>query len=158
MPNAHADRNLLFGILALQLDFISRDALVAAMNAWILDKAKPLGDILRAQGGLAEDELALLEGLVRKHLEKHRHDPRQSLASLAVAHPTLATLGQFADADLQASLASLGPATLSQFAESADGQVTGPDTATAPLPANARFRIMRLHARGGLGEVFVARD
>ncbi len=50
MPDAHADRNLLFGILALQLDFISRDALVAAMNAWVLDKAKTLGQILRAQG------------------------------------------------------------------------------------------------------------
>jgi hypothetical protein len=37
-----SDRNLLFGILALQMDFISRDALIAAMNAWVLDKAKPL--------------------------------------------------------------------------------------------------------------------
>jgi hypothetical protein len=34
MPHPHADRNLLFGILALQLDFISRKALIAAMNAW----------------------------------------------------------------------------------------------------------------------------
>jgi hypothetical protein len=38
-----ADRNLLFGILALQMDFLGRDALIAAMNAWVLDKAKPLG-------------------------------------------------------------------------------------------------------------------
>jgi hypothetical protein len=37
-----ADRNLLFGILALQMDFIGRDALIAAMNAWVLDKSKPL--------------------------------------------------------------------------------------------------------------------
>jgi hypothetical protein len=29
---AAADRNLLFGILALQMDFISRDALIAAMR------------------------------------------------------------------------------------------------------------------------------
>jgi hypothetical protein len=28
-----SDRNLLFGILALQLDFIGRDALIAAMSA-----------------------------------------------------------------------------------------------------------------------------
>ena len=41
-----ADRNLLFGVLALQMDFISRDALVGAMNAWVLDKARPLGLIL----------------------------------------------------------------------------------------------------------------
>jgi hypothetical protein len=29
------DRNLLFGILALQNDFVTRDQLVEAMNAWI---------------------------------------------------------------------------------------------------------------------------
>ena len=38
MPQPHADRNLLFGILALQMDFISRDALVAAMHAWVFAK------------------------------------------------------------------------------------------------------------------------
>jgi hypothetical protein len=39
------DRNLLFGILALQMDFISRDGLIAAINAWVLDKAKTLADL-----------------------------------------------------------------------------------------------------------------
>jgi hypothetical protein len=33
MPQT-ADRNLLLGILALQTDFITRDALIAAMLAW----------------------------------------------------------------------------------------------------------------------------
>ena len=33
MNPAHADRNLLFGILALQMDFITRDQLVAAVEA-----------------------------------------------------------------------------------------------------------------------------
>ena len=47
---AHSDRNLLFGILALQMDLITRDQLVAAMNAWVLDKHKSLGAILVAQG------------------------------------------------------------------------------------------------------------
>ena len=46
MPDAQphratADRNLLFGILALQMDFIRRDDLIAAMHAWVLDKVKP---------------------------------------------------------------------------------------------------------------------
>src|SRR5262249_35564205 len=36
MSQAAADRNLLFGILALQMDFIRRDALIAAMNAWVV--------------------------------------------------------------------------------------------------------------------------
>ena len=39
---ASTDRNLLFGILALQMDFIDREQLVAAMNAWVLEKDKPL--------------------------------------------------------------------------------------------------------------------
>jgi hypothetical protein len=47
MSHATADRNLLFGILALQLDFITRDQLVAAMQAWVFDKTQTLGQILR---------------------------------------------------------------------------------------------------------------
>jgi hypothetical protein len=33
MSRAHADRSLLFGILALQMDFMSREQFVAAMHA-----------------------------------------------------------------------------------------------------------------------------
>jgi hypothetical protein len=44
-----ADRNLLFGILALQLDFIDQAALLAAMRAWVFNKSKPLGAILAEQ-------------------------------------------------------------------------------------------------------------
>jgi hypothetical protein len=54
MANAASDRNLLFGILALQMDFISRDQLIQAMNAWVLAKDKPLGQILQDQNALPE--------------------------------------------------------------------------------------------------------
>ena len=70
MSQAAADRNLLFGILALQMDFIRRDALIAAMNAWVLDKTKPLGQILREQGALAAADHELLEVMVQRHLAK----------------------------------------------------------------------------------------
>src|SRR5262252_9091206 len=79
----NSDRNLLFGILALQMDFISRDALIDAMHAWVLDKAKPLGQILLEQGHLNPQHLALLEPLVQAHIEAHGNDPQQSLASLS---------------------------------------------------------------------------
>src|ERR1700676_2227824 len=78
-----ADRNLLFGILALQMDFIQRDALVAAMNAWVLDKAQSLGQILMQQKALGADEHTLLEALVGKHLEHHGDDAEKSLATLS---------------------------------------------------------------------------
>ena len=53
MSQPAADRNLLFGILALQMDFITRDDLIAAMNAWVLEKHRPLADVLEEQGALA---------------------------------------------------------------------------------------------------------
>src|SRR5436305_7885748 len=89
-----ADRNLLFGVLALQMDFISRDALVRAMNAWVLDKAKPLGQILVEQGGLRSDAHLLLEALVQKHLELHGGDPQKSLASVSSLGPVREQLQQ----------------------------------------------------------------
>lgn len=49
MSHPAADRNLLPGILALQMDFVDRDQLVAAMNARVLDKGKALGEILVPQ-------------------------------------------------------------------------------------------------------------
>ena len=52
MAPAASDRNLLFGILALQMDFITRDALVAAMNAWVLQKHRSLADLLEERGAL----------------------------------------------------------------------------------------------------------
>ena len=39
MSQSAADRNLLFGILALQMDFISRDQLIEALHAWVLAKS-----------------------------------------------------------------------------------------------------------------------
>ena len=81
MSAAHSDRNLLFGILALQMDFISRDALIQAMHAWVLEKTKPLGQLLVEQGAMAEDARTLLEPLVQKHLQIHIDDPAKSLAS-----------------------------------------------------------------------------
>jgi hypothetical protein len=125
----HADRNLLFGILALQMDFIRRDDLIAAMNAWVLDKDKPLGRVLVGQQALGEDEHALLEALVQKHLQRHGDDPRKSLAAVSSLTAARQDLEQLANPDVQAS--------------SVSGQ---------------RFRILRPHARGGLGEVFVAED
>src|SRR5437763_13257593 len=105
-PSSSADRNLLFGILALQMDFISRDALVEAMHAWVLDKKKPLGQILVERDALREDARQVLEALVEKHLELHG-DAQKSLAAVQVPGSVCGDLGQIADADLHASLAAV---------------------------------------------------
>jgi serine/threonine-protein kinase len=150
MSQAASDRNLLFGILAVQMDFVSRDALLAAMSAWVLDKAKPLGQILRGQGALSEEHLALLSAMVESHIKQHDNDTRRSLAAVSSIRSVHRDLQAVGDADVQASLVHVS-------AERADDpEVTTPHEARPG--AGIRFQILRPHAKGGLGEVFVARD
>ena len=82
-----ADRNLLFGILALQMDFINRDALIAAMHAWVLEKDKPLGQVLVEQGALGRQRQAMLEPLVEEHVRQHGNDPTRSFSADAKPNP-----------------------------------------------------------------------
>ena len=49
---AAADRHLLFGLLALQNGIIRQVQLVAAFQAWTLDKSKGLADHLEGRGDL----------------------------------------------------------------------------------------------------------
>jgi serine/threonine-protein kinase len=150
-----ADLNLLFGILAVQMDFISKDALIQAMSAWVVDKAKPLGQILLDQGTLAADTHALLQALVQKHLALHENDPEKSLAavsSLGSVRDALRQLGN-ADPDLAASLVQVASAR-----QEDDLHATRPFAAGEKTSEGLRFRILRPHAKGGLGEVFVAED
>src|SRR5262245_48294648 len=154
MSQPHADRNLLFGILALQMDFISRDALLSAMNAWVLDKGKPLGQILQQQGGLLVEHLALLEALVQAHLKQHCNDPKESLAALSSVGTIREVLQQIADPELKASLVHVAVAREGQK----DPYATDAPSVGASTSTGSRFRILRLHARGGLGQVSVAHD
>ena len=153
MSASNHDQNLLFGILALQMDFISRDALVAAMNAWVLAKEKSLGQILQEQKALDADSCQLLEALVQKHLALHGDDPQKSLAALSSLGSARRPLQEIADADLQASLAQVSVARGED-----DPWLTQPPSVGASTWTGTRFRILRPYAKGGLGKVSVARD
>jgi serine/threonine-protein kinase len=155
---ASADRNLLFGILALQMDFISRNALIRAMNAWVLDKVKPLGQILVEQGALSPSHRDLLEPLVEAHLRQHGGDPQRSLAALSSVGPVRDQLAQVADADVQASLAQVQAAGAGAPLPPTDDLYPTRMPAPGEGTAGLRFRILRPYARGGLGIVFVAQD
>jgi serine/threonine-protein kinase len=150
---SNADRNLLFGILAYQNALIGKEALITGMQAWLVDKAKPLAQILVEHGALRPKDRELLEPLVRRHLEVHGEDPAKSLANLSSIGSLRPEVERIADADLHASLMHVSAAHKTE-----DPYATQPGSVSAPRPAGPRFRILRSHAKGGLGQVYVARD
>src|SRR5262245_30151650 len=149
-----ADQNLLCGILALQMDFVTKDQLIEAMHAWALRKATPLADLLLERGWLSAEDRDLLARMVTRHIDRHGQSPTRSLAAVAVGRELRDSLARVADPDVQASLA---PLTATPESSQPDSSLTVP-----PPPAawhgGGRFRKLRPHARGGLGEECVALD
>src|SRR5690349_7054175 len=104
MSSSDADRNLLFGVVALQNNFIDRYALVAAFDRWSADKTRSLGQVLVESGAIAEADLSLLDALVTRYVAKFGDDTQKSLASMAAIDSVRDELKSIADPDLQASL------------------------------------------------------
>src|SRR3954449_615490 len=150
-----ADRDLLFGLLALQNGLINQGQLVAAFQAWTLDKARALADHLVGRGDLDADDRSAVEALVARHLKKHGGDVERSLAAIPAGRSTRESLARIGDPDVGGTLAHLGSAS-TQHTEDADR--TASYAVGEATSDGRRFRVLRPHAQGGLGAVFVALD
>ena len=137
---ADPNRDLLFGLIALQNGMIDQSQLVAAFQAWTLEKGRPLADHLVVRGDLEADQRAIIEAMVGMHLKKHAGGAEKSLAAIPSAASTRQTLERIADRDLGASLALLEPSTDRRHVthrRSATGAVRSPAstwTGTDPGP------------------------
>src|SRR5947199_5289523 len=85
VPPPDADRNLLFGVLALQADLIDAAQFAEACSAWAGRKDVPLADLLGQRGWLTGEDRAHVEYLLQRSLKKHGGDARRSLGGLADA-------------------------------------------------------------------------
>jgi serine/threonine protein kinase/tetratricopeptide (TPR) repeat protein len=140
------DRNLLFGVIALQLDLIDRDRFAEACAAWAARKSTPLADLLLERGWLTLSDKSEVDRVLQRRLSKHRGDAKASLAhTVGHVQPLLAGV---ADPELQRSLT---PPTPPQ------GMVLLTTLDQAP-GTRTRYTLSRLHAQGGIGQVWLARD
>lgn len=147
-----SDQNLLFGFLAFQNSFIDRQELLTAVDSWLSDKKQPLDQILLNQDAVTESQHKLLVNLVELHLEQHRGDAEKSLAALSSLDGSLQlSLRQLGDNEVEATLGHLGSGR-------AGNDTTHSFSVGRATSEGARFRVLRPHAKGGLGEVFVAKD
>jgi len=153
MARADADVNLLFGLLALQNDLVDQDQLLSAFRTWSRDKGRSIADLLVAQGDLDEGQRSILEALVQAHIKKHGGKTEKSLAAVGTSPANSARLTCIGDDDLNASLAHMATPP----DESASDRTRTLSVGTV-ASAGHRFHILRPHARGGLGAVFVALD
>jgi hypothetical protein len=69
MAAVAADRELLFGLLALQNGLINQAQLLAAFQAWTLERSKGLADHLVSLGHLAPARRPVVEAIAALHLE-----------------------------------------------------------------------------------------
>jgi serine/threonine-protein kinase len=148
-----ADRDLLFGLLALQNGLIDQGQLVAAFQAWTRDRARPLAEHLVARADLDADDRSAVEALVDRHLKKHGGDAEKSLAAVPVGRSTRAELAALGDPQIEATLQHVASGSADRDADRTASYAVGTITSDGQ-----RFRVLRPHARGGLGAVFVALD
>ncbi len=164
-PDTEGD--LLFGLLALQSGLIDQDQFVAALQVWSQDRARPIVDVLSDRGDLDPAQRALVDGLVAQHQKRQGGSVTRSLAAIDTDR-VRRDLGPIADSLIGSLIRqiNLGP---SESATDASETADDPDR-TRSLPGDSavslgsvtargeRFRVLRPHAQGGLGAVFVALD
>jgi PAS domain S-box-containing protein len=147
MPSDETDRNLLFGVLALQADLIDPQQFIEACLLWTSRKDVPLADLLIERGWIVAADRAHLDYLLERKLRKHGGDARASLA--AIPDDVKRSLAALGDDDIQRSLAhQLGAEEATHLAATVD-HIPGP---------HERYSRLRLHATGGIGRVWLAHD
>ena len=164
MAKGEVNRNLLFGLLALQNGLVDQSDLVAAFHDWVRDKNRSLAAYLIERGQLEADCKTALDALA----DLYEKDIGQN-----VEREVVATLGRHdrVRAELERSLDPDAQSLVSFFTTvpfPADDHVPG-STVDASEETNSykpegaawsggRFRILRFHAEGALGAIYVAHD
>jgi serine/threonine-protein kinase len=151
-------RDLLFGLIALQNGLINQEQLLGAFRAWAREKARPLGEHLVACGDLDAEQRGAVEALVRLHLKKYGGDPEKSLASISAGRSTREGLAGIGDPEIEATLGHVGTGSRTTELGGGDFDRTASYVVGSASADGQRFRVLRPHASGGLGAVFVALD
>ena len=157
---ADINRDLLLAVLTVITDALPRDVLTTALATWAETPECSLAGHLKEKGLLDDQRLQALQCLVSAHLEGHDGDIQSSLDAWDAQGLTQDIL-----TEIEATFP--GNAVSATIAESLAGtlpmngrEAPGPDERTKhPGPMEPqRFELIRPHAKGGIGQVWVARD
>jgi eukaryotic-like serine/threonine-protein kinase len=144
----NTDQNLLFGVLALQLEFVDGQQFVEACGVWATRKETSLGDVMLERGWIDAEAKHQVEELLDRKLRKHRGDARTALGTVADAD-LRNLLHNVKDRDVDETLSLLAPAP---------GYVRVSDEIIAVGEERSHYTLSRMHDQGGLGRVWIAHD
>jgi serine/threonine-protein kinase len=163
------NRDVLVTILALATGAIPGPGDPNASSGWSKDRIRSLIRNLIAEGVLDGDRLGELERLASSHLQRHNNDLRLCLETWIAPGLTIEVMTEMGDDPARAAHGITIPddpaiAATRDFSGSEPTMPAG-DTRQHPGPsapprlaAGERFVPIRAHARGGIGQVWVARD
>jgi len=140
----NTDRNLLFGVLALQADLIDSRKFIDACTLWTTRKDASLAELLVQNGWMLAADQSYVEYLVERKLQKHHGDIKASLA--------------FAPDQVKRSLAALGDDDIGRSLSGLPQLQIRGLAATVVADEPPRYLLEQLHATGGLGRVWLAYD
>jgi hypothetical protein len=139
------DRNLLFGVLALQADLIDASQFIEACILWTTAKNQPLSDLLLRRGWIEPADRTHVEYLLERKLRRHGGSSRATLAAIPD--------------DIKRSLTALEDDDIRRSFADEPFRAEPPEATIVYAPGETeRYRRRRLHATGGIGCVWLAHD
>jgi len=157
---AQRDRNLLFGVIAVQMRFILPADLARAAAQWAVDVDKGLGEVLIDMGLIEEKARGLVQGMLDFQIKHHDGNASATLASFG---GNLAVHESFAASIV--AVEEKGESTLIFTEEDEVRESEGPalgaridDSSAITLEHPGRYTIKGEYGRGAIGRVLIAFD
>jgi eukaryotic-like serine/threonine-protein kinase len=152
--------DLLVVVLAILTDAVPQSAVAEALRSWTSQPGQSLTQWLKKSAGLSDARIRGLECLAAAHLKAHQNDLRLSLNAWNAFELTQDVLTEINDDALRTTLgASLGGgSTLPLVEGTPENSLAWVLNQHLPTPEGERFQLIRPHAQGGIGQVWVARD
>ena len=142
--------DILFGLVAWKLGFVTRDDLLAVSALLQKESGVTLNQLLVERKVLSPEHRDMLVPLIEAFLERHEGDPQRCIESLSSVSTIQGELADLLDPDRTV----IRPDANSTIIPAAGSSGSGEDSQSSA----SRFQIIRPHAKGGLGQVSVARD